>query len=45
LVAISLQLRGEQVTMHSCSNCDLRWWERDGERMALPAVLELVTAG
>ncbi len=42
LVAISLQLREERVTMRSCSHCDLRWWDRDGEPMALPSVLELV---
>ncbi|MDQ6726265.1 MAG: hypothetical protein M3066_08910 [Actinomycetota bacterium] len=44
MVGISLQLQGDRVTMHSCSHCDLRWWERNGERMALPSVLELVAA-
>lgn len=45
LVAIGLQLRGQQVTMRSCSECEVRWWEKDGERVALPSVLELATAG
>jgi len=44
LVAIGLQLRGEQVTMRSCSQCDRRWWERNGEALPLPSVLELVAA-
>lgn len=44
LVEISLRLDGRQVTMRSCSLCELRWWERDGERMALPSVLELVSS-
>ena len=41
LVEIGLTLRGQQVTMHSCSSCDTRWWDKDGERVALPSVLEM----
>jgi len=41
LVQIGLTLREQQVTMHSCSSCDTRWWEKDGQRVALPSVLEL----
>ena len=41
LVIIDVSLHGEPVRMHSCSRCDLRWWEHDGERIALEGVLEL----
>lgn len=45
LVAIGLELGGQRVTMRSCSQCEMRWWEKDGERMGLPSVLELAAAG
>ena len=45
LVEIGMHLRGQRVTMHSCSQCETRWWDSDGERLALPSVLELATAG
>ena len=32
LVVINVSMQGESVKMHSCSRCDIRWWERDGER-------------
>ena len=42
LVEIGLKLHGELVTMHSCSVCESRWWDKGGERVSLPSVLELV---
>ena len=45
LVEIVVTLRGQRVTMHSCSTCDSRWWESEGETMALPQVVELATPG
>lgn len=44
LVEIDLRLRDELVTMHSCAACESRWWEKGGERVSLPSVLELVAA-
>lgn len=41
LVEISLTLRDRQVTLHSCSKCDTRWWDCEGERIALQGVLDL----
>ncbi|HEX2047435.1 MAG TPA: hypothetical protein VHF27_06705 [Acidimicrobiales bacterium] len=41
---IGLNLRDQQVTMHSCSACENRWWETAGERLSLPSVLALVAA-
>lgn len=44
LVEIGLNVHDQQVTMHSCSTCESRWWDRGGERMSLPSVLEFVAA-
>jgi len=44
LVEIRLQLHAEKVTMHSCPGCERRWWDRDGESVALRSVLDLVAA-
>ncbi len=41
LVEIGLVVGGRQVTMRSCSRCDARWWDSEGEPLALPGVLEL----
>jgi hypothetical protein len=41
LVEINLQLRGSRVTMHSCSGCEARWWDREGEKVGLGQVLNL----
>jgi transposase-like protein len=32
---------GEPVSFYSCHSCDKRWWNRDGEPIDLPNVLEL----
>lgn len=29
--------------MRSCSQCDSRWWDSEGESVALPHVLDLAT--
>ncbi|MGI8984581.1 MAG: hypothetical protein ACR2HM_08645 [Acidimicrobiales bacterium] len=44
LVEIGLNVADQLVTMHSCSTCESRWWDRGGERVSLPSVLELVAA-
>lgn len=41
LVEIELTLRGSAVTMHSCTSCETRWWDREGQRLALGQVLSL----
>lgn len=43
LVRIGLTLKERNVTMHSCSRCDTRWWDAEGERLGLPNVLEMAT--
>ncbi len=44
MVEIGLNLGDQRVTMRSCSVCENRWWEKGGERLTLPTVLELVAA-
>ncbi len=44
LIEIGLTLKEESVTMRSCSACESRWWEKGGQRLSLPSVLELVAA-
>ena len=34
LVVIEMVVSGEPVALHSCSSCDLRWWET-ARRLAL----------
>jgi hypothetical protein len=40
-VEINLSLRGSSVTMHSCASCETRWWDQEGQRLALGQVLSL----
>ncbi|MDQ4134506.1 MAG: type II toxin-antitoxin system MqsA family antitoxin [Actinomycetota bacterium] len=44
LVEISLSLRGSTVTMHSCASCETRWWDKEGQRLALGQVLTLAVS-
>lgn len=44
LVEIGLNVRDAVVTMHSCPVCENRWWDKGGQRVSLPFVLELVAA-
>lgn len=41
LIAIKVNIGDNRVTMRSCSSCGTRWWESDGNPVALPQVLEL----
>jgi transcription elongation factor Elf1 len=43
LVEIAVNVGQHRLTMHHCSACTARWWERDGERIRLPQVLETAT--
>lgn len=33
---------GTQVLFCSCHRCEAKWWDRDGEHLALDAVIDLV---
>jgi DNA polymerase III alpha subunit (gram-positive type) len=39
LVSISMTVSDRQLTMHSCSRCETKWWDADGENVGLATVL------
>ncbi|HUQ64485.1 MAG TPA: hypothetical protein VM121_12085 [Acidimicrobiales bacterium] len=41
LVEIRLTLHENHLTMHSCAECDSRFWDREGEQVPLGQVLSL----
>ncbi len=42
VIMIELRLPdGTEVDFCSCHRCESRWWNRDGEHLALDAVLDL----
>lgn len=41
VVHINLTVADSRVSMHSCSACECRWWDREGAPVALGEVLEL----
>jgi hypothetical protein len=43
LVEVGLNIAQRKVTMRSCSHCDTRWWDSDGESLGLPRVLEMAS--
>lgn len=43
-VEIRMQVHAERLTMHSCVECESRWWDRDGDVVSLADVLELAAA-
>lgn len=42
LSEIRLKLRDSDVTLRACVRCEQRWWDRDGEPVALDEVLGLI---
>ncbi len=42
LVEIHLDQAGRALVMRSCSTCDSRWWQRDGEDVAIGSILDTV---
>lgn len=44
LTKISLTIDGRPVTMRSCSVCELRWWDADGELIDLTTVLDMAAS-
>jgi DNA-directed RNA polymerase subunit RPC12/RpoP len=44
LVEIDVNLAGRNMTLHSCSRCDSRWWDDErGEVVELDQVIDLAT--
>ncbi len=44
LVEIRLDQAGRAMLMRSCSTCDTRWWQRDGEDVAFGSILDTVAS-
>jgi hypothetical protein len=44
LVVIQMQMAGEAVALHSCSRCDIRWWEKGADPIPLAKVLGLASS-
>ena len=44
LVEIRVAFGDSHFTMHSCPSCEARWWDLDGELVALDRVLSTVAA-
>jgi formate dehydrogenase maturation protein FdhE len=42
LVTITMSLGAQAVSFTACHNCESKWWYRDGERIELSSVLDLV---
>jgi hypothetical protein len=45
LVVIQMVVSGEALALNSCSPCDLRWWQSEGEMLSLAGVLDLAAVG
>lgn len=44
LVEIGVTLQGKNVTLHSCSKCDRRWWDDErGDVIDLDEVIDLAS--
>lgn len=43
VVRLEVTVGGEELTMKSCSRCDKRSWERNGDAVDLTEVLDLTT--
>lgn len=42
LVNISMSFEGSGIQFRACHACEERWWEKDGLRIPLKVVLDLV---
>lgn len=43
MVVIEMVVGGWRLALHSCSHCDLRWWESQDGVLSLAGVLDLAT--
>ena len=42
LVTITMTVDGQDVSFTACHGCEAKWWFRDGERIALESILDMV---
>ncbi len=43
LLTVTVTVAGADIEFTACNVCERRWWERDGETVALSAVLSLAS--
>lgn len=43
LVRLQVKVNDQELAMRSCSTCDTRHWERNGDEVDLTEVLDLTT--
>jgi hypothetical protein len=39
-----MSISGNDVVLRSCSACDVRWWEGDGEHLAFDSLLQMAAS-
>jgi len=44
VLEINTTIAGRHYTMHSCPGCETRWWDRDGQHVALDRILSTIAA-
>jgi DNA polymerase III alpha subunit (gram-positive type) len=44
LITVTMTVDGQAVSFTACHDCQTKWWFRDGERVALESVLDLVAS-
>ena len=44
LITVTMMVDGQTVSFTACHNCQTKWWFRDGQRVALESVLNLVAS-
>jgi formate dehydrogenase maturation protein FdhE len=40
LVTITMKMNERELTLHSCSRCETKWWKADGSNVGLSSVLD-----
>ena len=44
LMTVIMTVDGQVVSFTACHNCETKWWFRDGRRITLDSVLDIVAS-
>jgi formate dehydrogenase maturation protein FdhE len=44
LITVTMTVDKQVVSFTACHNCEAKWWFRDGQRVALDSVLDIVAS-